>query len=310
MKHIRDLIGTATVIQPEPIKTGFRFLDETIGGYYPGELTTLCGFEDSGKTAFVITQINRIAVDHHIPTLLVLDNMKLETFISLMATYYCGITTNDIHSVLTSPLYKDCVSEYLDKLKAAPLYIWEENFLSTEDIEISAIEDIIKEQDIRIVFYDELMNYYDYNNAKAGNILKRLALNTNVPVVATCSIVRVQDSEYSAEITLSSFCRFGGFHGSDVIISITDFEKMEIYTDERGRRLRGIIQLKVLKYKGTIERKRGLFDRKALFMRKAAIEMKKLNLMKQNAGDNILLNKLIEDMGLDIIEDSYKDEFD
>lgn len=45
MKHISELIGTATVIQPEPIKTGFRFLDETIGGYYPGELTTLCGFE-------------------------------------------------------------------------------------------------------------------------------------------------------------------------------------------------------------------------------------------------------------------------
>lgn len=77
-----------------------------------------------------------------------------------------------------------------------------------------------------------------------------------------------------------------------------------------GRELRGIIQLKVLKYKGTIERKRGLFDRKALLMRKAAIEMQKLNLMKQNAGDNILLNKLIEDMESDIIEDSVKDEFD
>lgn len=310
MKHIRDLIGTATATQPEPIKTGFRFLDETIGGYYPGELTTLCGFEDNGKTAFVITQINRIAVDHNIPTLLVLDNMKLETFIALMASYYCGITTSDIHSVLTSPLYKDSVSVYLDKLKVAPLYIWEENYLFTEDIDITAIEDIIKEQGIRIIFYDEVMNYCDYCNAKVGNILKKLALNTNVPVVATCTIVGDHDYEYSAEITLSSFCRFGGYHGSDVIISITDFEKMEIYTDERGRKLRGIIQLKVLKYKGTIERKSGLFDRKALLMRKAAIEMKKLKLMKQNAGDNILLNKLIEDMGVDIIEDSYKDEFD
>lgn len=308
MKHISDFIDVTTSTQPDPIKTGFRFLDDTIGGYYPGELTTLCGFEDSGKTAFIITQINRMAVDHNIPTLLVLDNMKLETFIALMASYYCGITTKDIHSVLTSPLYKDCVSDYLNKLKTAPIYIWEDVFLSGEDTDISGVEDIIKEQNIRIVFYDEVMNYNDYRYS--GNVLKRLALTTNVPVVATCSIVRDQYPEYSAEITLSSFCKFGGFHGSDVIISITDFEKMEIYTDERGRRLRGIIQLKVLKYKGTIERKRGLFDRKALLMRKAATEMKELNLMKQNTGDTILLNKLIEDMKLDIIEESYKDEFD
>lgn len=108
---------------------------------------------------------------------------------------------------------------------------------------------------------------------------------------------------------MSSFCRFGGYHGSDVIISITDFEKLEIYTDERGRRLRGLIQLKVLKYKESIERKRGLFKRKAFLMRKATIEMKKLSLMKQNLGDKIIMNKLIEDMGLDIIEDIVKDDY-
>lgn len=44
-------------------------------------------------------------------------------------------------------------------------------------------------------------------------------------------------------------------------------------------------------------------------MRKATIEMKKLSLMKQNLGDKIIMNKLIEDMGLDIIEDIVKDDY-
>ena len=44
-------------------------------------------------------------------------------------------------------------------------------------------------------------------------------------------------------------------------------------------------------------------------MRKATIEMKKMKLMEESLGDNILLKNLIEDFELDIIEDEeLKDE--
>ncbi len=44
-------------------------------------------------------------------------------------------------------------------------------------------------------------------------------------------------------------------------------------------------------------------------MRKATIEMKKMKLMEESLGDNILLKNLIEDLELDIIEDEeLKDE--
>lgn len=309
MKHISDFIEVATTVKPEPIKTGFRFLDNTIGGYYPGEVTTLCGFEDSGKTAFVITQINRIAVDHNIPTLLVLDNLNLEIFIALMAAYYCGINTNNIHSVLTSPLYKDSVGEYLEKLKAAPLYIWDEDFFSKGGIKVSAIKYIVKEHNIRIIFFDEPINCYANEIIEPGKDLKKLALETNVPIVSTCCIYKSVTSVISAEISSSDYMNWGGYHGSDVIISITDFEKLRFYSDDKGRKLRGIIQLKVIKYKGEIQQKRGYFERQVLLMRKATIERKKMELMEESLGDNVLLKNLIEDLELDIIEDEgLKDE--
>lgn len=44
-------------------------------------------------------------------------------------------------------------------------------------------------------------------------------------------------------------------------------------------------------------------------MRKATIEMKKMKLMEESLGDNVLLKNLIEDLELDIIEDEeLKDE--
>ena len=309
MKHISEFVDVSATVKPEPIKTGFRFLDNTIGGYYPGEVTTLCGFEDSGKTAFVITQINRIAVDHNIPTLLVLDNLNLEIFIALMATYYCGINTNNIHSVLTSPLYRDSVGDYLEKLKAAPLYIWDEDFFSKGGIKVSAIKDIVKEHNIRIIFFDEPINCYANEIIEPGKDLKKMALETNVPIVSTCCIYKSVTTEISAEISLSDYWSCGGYHGSDVIISITDFEKLRFYSDAKGRKLKGIIQLKVIKYKGEIQQKRGYFERQVLLMRKATIERKKMKLMEESLGDNVLLKNLIEDLELDIIEDEgLKDE--
>lgn len=257
----------------------------------------------------MITQINRIAVDHNIPTLLVLDNMKLETFIALMASYYCGIKVTNVHTVLTSPLYKDSVDDYLNKLKSSPLYIWEENFLSTDLLDTDSIIEIVKEHHIQIIFYDEVMNFSNYHDSQVGNILKRMALKLDVPVVATCTVGQSENFGYSAEISLSKFCSLGGFYGSDVIVSITDFEKLKIYTDEHGRNLRGKVQLKILKYKGTVKQKRGLFEREAMLMRKATMEMKKYDLLKQSLGNDINMKKLIEDLGLDIIGEDVKDDY-
>ena len=58
MEHVCDIIEETTSATICPISTGFKFLDTIIGGYYPGELTTICGEEDCGKTAYVISQLN------------------------------------------------------------------------------------------------------------------------------------------------------------------------------------------------------------------------------------------------------------
>ena len=78
MEHISNIIDEVIQQEITPIKSGIKFLDETLGGYYPGEMTTICGDINSGKTAIIIAQINHLAVDQHIPTLLVLNNMTID----------------------------------------------------------------------------------------------------------------------------------------------------------------------------------------------------------------------------------------
>ena len=123
MEHVCDIIEETTSATICPISTGFKFLDTIIGGYYPGELTTICGEEDCGKTAYVISQLNHIAVDQHIPTLLVMNNMSKRTFLSCMAAYYCSIETYNVNAILDSEEHRETVCKYFEKLKDAPLYV-------------------------------------------------------------------------------------------------------------------------------------------------------------------------------------------
>ena len=43
MEHISNIIDEVIQQEITPIKSGIKFLDETLGGYYPGEMTTICG---------------------------------------------------------------------------------------------------------------------------------------------------------------------------------------------------------------------------------------------------------------------------
>lgn len=49
MEHISDIIEDVQSLTEYPISTGFKFLDTIIGGYYPGEMTTICGEKTAGS---------------------------------------------------------------------------------------------------------------------------------------------------------------------------------------------------------------------------------------------------------------------
>lgn len=302
MKHISDYIDEALTHEPEPIKTGYKFLDETIGGYYPGEVTTIGGCEDCGKSAFVITQLNHIAVDQKIPTLLVLENMSFETFLALMASFYCCITVKDVHSVLYSPIYKESVDQYLSKLKEAPLYITDLRTLLPEDTDFNAIGKVVKEHGIRIVFYDEVTTCYAKQENPMGHTLKRFAIQWNIPIVAVMCIWNDYEGDRGAYLSLSDFSIFDGYHGTDVVLCLTDHEKNSIFCDEYGRDLHGKVEIAVLKYKGLTKKLCFQINRSSLYKRKETLLLTKKALIEQGLGNDLAIKKLIEKFNLDIEE--------
>lgn len=298
MEHISTIVENTCKSQEHSISSGFKLIDDMIGGYYPGQLTTVCGDENCGKSAFVIAQLNHIAVDQHVPTLLVMSNMSERIFLACMAAYYCSIETDNINNVLTAEEHSQAVNAYLEKLKEAPLFILDAA-RKTEAFVNEMLEEMIATHDIKIVFVDEVCQYYDYSTTKRNiiNCYKSLALRMNIPVVVTCCVWNDRDGIECARPALRDFFFYNEIHGSDTVIGLIRYGDYGIRVDEHGRDLKDTIGLEILKCKGRLVNRRFYLPWGYLFLKEYADrENSALEFFRKSSGYKI--DTLINEFGL------------
>ena len=267
MEHISNVIEGNVNLKVEPISTGFQFLDKAIGGYYPGSMTTICGAEDCGKSAFVISQVNHIAVDMHIPTLLVLTSMSKRIFLSCMAAYYCGIETDNINTVLDEKKYQNAIKDYFELLKEAPLYIV--NIENREGNFLNMLEELIISNGIKIVFVDEIIPVYSEKHEIILTLWKNFVMKLNVPIVATSCTWSWREGWEGIKPALCDLVR-NDVRGQDVVIGLIKYEQFKIYCDESGRDLHDKIGLEILKQKGRNRSRKYLLPWECLYFRNYA----------------------------------------
>lgn len=286
MKHVSEIVSEVIADRTDPIMTGLPPLDELVGGYYPGELTVVCGGENVGKTAFIVHQVNRMAIDLGIATYLNIGFMNEQMWLSMMAAYYCGIHTNNLHTVLSSPMYEAAVNDYLTMLKQAPLFV-EAGFIQEPELEHTV--KVIKREGIKIAFIDDAMWFGDDRRD-----LKRLAIECGIPVVAAM-LTRPNERDGLAGYRPMLSDLDSQRYGSDVVIGLMDFEANHIYQDENGRNLRDVLELGILKNKGMMALSQVRIRKSSLYARCLSKDDEKQimeEMIVQNHHVSTLLEKL------------------
>jgi hypothetical protein len=298
MEHIEEIIKRVIVQNEQPITTGIKFLDDAIGGYYPGEMTTICGEECCCKTAFVIHQVCRIAIDQKIPTIVLLNYMTERNFLSLMIAYYCNIEINVIHSVLYSKKYKEIVNSFLNKLKESPLYVakvgWYEDKSITE-----AIDNFIVTEKIKIMFMDEAIFDLTPEDTRKLSCMRDIAVKRNIPAVVTCCIWNLREGVEGARPSLVDLGNFSYLHGHDVVIGFTNYEQHGIVTDEHGSNLRGMIGIEILKYRGKLREKNCYIPKDYFYIRDQE-QKRKQSLEELKESEGVIVESLIKKLDLSI----------
>ena len=299
MEHISECTRMSMEKELKPIKTGFRFLDETIGGYYPGEVTSLGGWMDSGRSAFIIMQALHAALEQNIPTLLITGSMSMGELVSSMAAYYCSIEATNILTILRSPLYQERIDEFLHKLEKAPLYV--SNVNSSEKY-FHLVEKAVSENNIKIVFCDDIDHILsDYLSKWYRQ--KELACKMNVPIV--CSLFCWISSRFQRrnKYLLSDFPK----HVADVVLGFYDYEQHGLIEDERGNDLRQMLQIDILKTKGTTSKPSVRIKKKDLYVRNYTLELQKRTLESLIAQNDIDIDSLIKKFALEMVDEEMID---
>lgn len=249
MRHIKDSIDQVRNQNVSALPFGLEYIDDYLGGLYPGEMTVICGDADDGKTALMIRQIHRLAFDEEIPVLIVLNGMSEHTFLACMAAYYCSIITNDVHQVYTDDVHKDEVEAYWRLLEKKPVYLADTKDISAMDSD--SIKQFVSAKGIKAVFFEQasVMTIKGWKISRLGYYLKQLAKDLQVAIVAEYEFWY---NDYEQPLSFQQFEKNHFSNFADNIIGLLDFANHQVFMDEKGNNLRGYVRMKVIKHKGII----------------------------------------------------------
>ena len=265
MVHIKEFIDHVKDVKDVAMGFGMKFLDENIGGLYPGELTVICGDANCGKTAVMIRQIHHLAVEKKVSVMMVLNGMSERTFLACMTAYYCSIFTKDARKVFADPRCHEDVENYMKLLHECPIYIMERH--EFEMIHDSQLREFVKENGIQAIFV-ECMGFFCESSIEQKYFARRLKLmakNLNITIVGEYHFFTNED--YPA-LSIRQFENNDVIMFADNIIGIIDFQHHGIKVDEKGNDLRGKVRLKIIKHKGVMsEDKDVIVTKMRLFVR-------------------------------------------
>ena len=264
MKHIKEIVEKAKSNEEVALASGIDFLEENMGPLYPGELTLICSEINSGKTALMIQQIHRLSIDNKVPVLAVLSGKDEIAFLASMAAYYCSILLKDVRTILSDPLYKDVVENYMELIQQSPIYfISRKEFLQKE----GDVSEFVKEKGIKAIFVESLP-WMCLDSREKGQLamkLKELTINLQVAMIVEYQL-RPDDNDpifYIEQYGKNELAVY-----ADNIIVLEDFSQHRFIDDEEGNDLRGKMKLKIMKHKGTLARdKEIVFPRIQLLLR-------------------------------------------
>ena len=265
MRHIKESIDQVKNQDVCALPFGLEFLDDYLGGLYPGEMTVICGDADDGKTALMIRQIHRLAFDEEIPVLMVLNGMSEHTFLACMAAYYRSIITNDVHQVYTDSDRKEEVEAYWHLLERKPVFLADTKDISAMDSD--SIKQFVSAKGIKAVFFEQasMMTIKGWKISRLGYYLKQLAKELQVAIVAEYEFLY---NDYEQPLSFQQFEKNHFSNFADNIIGLLDFANHQVFMDEKGNNLRGFVRMRVMKHKGIVSsNKENVFHKMHLMCR-------------------------------------------
>jgi replicative DNA helicase len=215
------------------ISSGFPLLDEYLGGFQKSDLIILASRPSLGKTSLALTFARNIALNENKPVAIFSLEMSRDQIVDRLLASEAGVS---LWRLRTGKLFYEgeinelaLISEALDKLNQAPIYIDDSPNLNTLQIRSMArkLKHQVGEIGLIIIDYLQLLKtnkYYDSRVQEIAEIsrsLKELGRELNVPILALSQLSRAPEQRISQVPKLSDLRDSGSIEqDADVVLFI------------------------------------------------------------------------------------------
>lgn len=173
---MKDLVQDAFIEIDPGFSTGWRTLDEKLGGIRTGELTVLTGDTGCGKTSFAVNLMHNLA------------KQDIPVYMSSYEVSYVKILKKLASHVLKKPMCDtdfddDTKEEFMKWAKEHKVYLNPTFGSSTLDIILQEIEYASHILKVKVILLDHLHFFLDFSNTES----ERTAIDRTVREIVKCA---------------------------------------------------------------------------------------------------------------------------
>jgi len=223
------------------IASGFTLLDEMLTGFHGSELLILAARPGMGKTAFGLNILNNIAIKQNKPVLYFSLEMPAT---QLALRMICVESMIDSQKVRTGHISSDELKKIVTvsaKLGKAPIYIDDSPSVNIMELRAKARR-LAQKIPLGMVIVDYLQLVTSISRvdrhlqiAEISRMLKQLARELNIPVMAMSQLSRAVESRADQIPTLSDLRESGSIEqDADVVMFLYREERVKKESEKKG----------------------------------------------------------------------------
>jgi len=223
------------------IESGFTLLDEKLTGFHKSDLIIIAARPGMGKTALALNILNHVAVRGRIPVLFFSLEMSAN---QLGLRMLCIESMVDSQSVRTGSISQEELKKIFEnssKLSKSPIYIDDSPSATIMEIRAKARR-LAQRIPLGMIIVDYLQLIPSMSKlerhlqiAEISRLLKQLARELNIPVIALSQLSRLVESRANQVPTLADLRESGAIEqDADVVMFIYQEEKVKKESLKKG----------------------------------------------------------------------------
>ncbi|MFO7790619.1 MAG: replicative DNA helicase [Bacteroidota bacterium] len=241
------------------IPSGFSELDRFTSGWQPSDLVIVAARPAMGKTAFALSMLRNIAVEHKHPVAMFSLEMSSLQLVTRLIASETEISGTKLRNGNLEPHEWEQLDAKVKPLEEAPVYIDDTPAISVFELRAKARR-LVQAHGIKFILIDYLQ-LMSANVDTRGNreqevsmlsrSLKAIAKELNVPIIALAQLNRsVETRGGNKRPQLSDLRESGAIEqDADMVLFLHRPEYYEILEDDDGNSLKGLAEVILAKHR-------------------------------------------------------------